>query len=196
MKSIASNLILLLAISYVVPFSVDAGDIELTRKWELYQIKGWNQSDLRKAMNAKGPINANTGKRFDARTDWKLGWEYKYNKNSKNQFKLSSHSIQVTATIHFPEWANMKTGNPQTRRLWLVYIHNLKRHEMGHVELAQRAGKVLSDRLSQLGTFDSRLEIEEAIKKKAEEVTRIHQALHEDYDRRTNHGKSEGARFP
>ena len=67
---------------------------------------------------------------------------------------------------------------------------------MGHVELAQRAGKVLSDRLGQLGTFDSRLEIEEAIKKKAEEVTRIHQALHEDYDRRTNHGKSEGARFP
>ena len=196
MKSIASNLILLLAISCVVPFSVDAGDIELTRKWELYQIKGWNQSDLRKAMNAKGPINTNTGKRFDARTDWKLGWKYKYDKNSKNQFKLSSHSIQITATIHFPEWANMKTGNPQTRRLWLIYIHNLKRHEMGHVELAQRAGKALSDRLSQLGTFDSRLEIEEAVKKKAEEVTRIHQALHEDYDRRTNHGKSEGARFP
>ena len=175
---------------------MDAGDIELTKKWELYQIRGWNQSDLRKAMNAKGPIDANTGKRFDARTDWKLGWKYKYDKNSKNQFKLSSHSIQITATIHFPEWDNMKTGNPQTRRLWLVYIHNLKRHEMGHVELAQRAGKVLSDRLSQLGTFNSRLEIEEAIKKKAEEVTRIHQALHEDYDRRTNHGKSEGARFP
>ena len=86
MKSIASNLILLLATSCVVPFSVDAGDIELTRKWELYQIKGWNQSDLRKAMNAKGPINTNTGKRFDARTDWKLGWKYKYDKNSKNQF--------------------------------------------------------------------------------------------------------------
>jgi len=195
-KSIASSLILLLAISCVVPFSVNAGGIELTRKWELYQIKGRNQSDLRKAMNAKGPVNGDTGKRFDARTDWKLGWKYKYSKNSKNLYKLSSHSIQVTATIHFPEWADMKTGNPQTQRLWLVYIHNLKRHEMGHVELAQRAGKVLNDRLGQLGTFNSRLEIEEAIKKKAEEITRIHQALHEDYDSRTNHGKSEGARFP
>ena len=43
---------------------------------------------------------------------------------------------------------------------------------------------------------DAVYEIEEAIKKKAKEVTRIHQALHVDYDRRTNHGKSQGARFP
>ena len=42
----------------------------------------------------------------------------------------------------------------------------------------------------------SQTEIEEAIKKKAQEVTRIHKALHQDYDRRTNHGKSQGARFP
>ena len=196
MKRLASSFIFLLAISFGAPLSVNAENIELTRKWELYQIKGRNQYDLRKAMNAKGPVNADTGKRFDARTDWKLGWKYKYSKNSENLYKLSSHSIQVTATIHFPEWADMKAGNPQTQRLWLVYIHSLKRHEMGHVELAQRAGKVLSERLSQLGTFNSRLEIEEAIKKKAEEITRIHQALHQDYDRRTNHGKSEGARFP
>ena len=173
-----------------------AGNIELNRKWELYQINGRNQSDLRKCLNVKGPVNPDTGKRFDARTDWKLGWEYKYEKDSENLYRLSSHSIKVTATIHFPEWADMKTGNPQAQRLWLVYIHKLKRHEMGHVELAQRAGQVLSDRLSQLGAFRSRIEIEEAIKKKAKEVTRIHQALHVDYDRRTNHGKSQGARFP
>ena len=195
MKRLSSGLILLLAISFGAAFSVNAEDIELSRKWKLYQINGRNQSELRRELNSRGPVNPDSGKRFDARTDWKLGWEYKYELR-QGQYRLSSHSIRITATIHFPEWADMKTGNPQTQRLWLVYIHNLKRHEMGHVELAQRAGKVLSDRLSQLGTFNSRLEIEEAIKKKAKEVTRIHKALHQDYDRRTNHGKVQGARFP
>ena len=48
----------------------------------------------------------------------------------------------------------------------------------------------------QLGAFNSKIEIEEAIKKKAKEVVTSHKALHQDYDRRTNHGKSQGARFP
>ena len=61
MKRLASSLILLLAIIFGAPLSVNAGDIELTRKWELYQIKGRNQYDLRKAMNIKGPVNADTG---------------------------------------------------------------------------------------------------------------------------------------
>jgi predicted secreted Zn-dependent protease len=195
MKRLSSSLILLLAISFGTAFLVNAEDVELSRKWKLYQINGHNQSELRRELNSRGPVNPDSGKRFDARTDWKLGWEYKY-EMKQGKYRLSSHSIRIAATIHFPEWADMKTGNPQTQRLWLVYIHNLKRHEMGHVELAQRAGKVLSDRLSQLGTFNSRLEIEEAIKKKAKEVTRIHKALHQDYDRRTNHGKVQGARFP
>ena len=195
MKRLSSSLILLLAISFGTAFLVNAEDVELSRKWKLYQINGRNQSELRRELNSRGPVNPDSGKRFDARTDWKLGWEYKY-EMKQGKYRLSSHSIRIAATIHFPEWADMKTGNPQTQRLWLVYIHNLKRHEMGHVELAQRAGKVLSDRLSQLGTFNSRLEIEEAIKKKAKEVTRIHKALHQDYDRRTNHGKVQGARFP
>ena len=196
MKGLASSLIQALAICYCVPVGVYAGEIELNRKWKLYEINGRNQSDLRRNLNAKGPINPDSGKRFDARTDWKLGWEYKYEKGPKKFYRLSSHTVTVTATIYFPKWADMEGGNPLAQRLWLVYIHKLKRHEEGHVELAQRAGQVLSDRLSQLGTFKTRIEIEEAIKKKAQEVTRIHQALHQDYDRRTNHGKSQGARFP
>ena len=196
MKGLASSLTIVLAIGCYTSLWVDAEDVDLNRKWELYQIKGRTQSDLRRSMNAKGPIDPDTGKRFDARTDWKLGWEYKFEKGPEEIYRLSSYSVTVTAAIHFPEWADMETGNPKTRRLWLVYIHNLKRHEQGHVELAQRAGKVLSDRLSQLGSFKSRIEIEEAVKQKAKEVTRIHQALHQDFDRRTNHGKSQGARFP
>jgi len=185
----------MLAISYCVPAGVYAGEIELNRKWKLYEVNGRNRAELRRELNSKGPVNPDSGKRFDARTDWKLGWEYKY-EMKQGKYRLSSYSIKVAATIHFPKWVNMEAGNPLAQRLWLVYIHNLKRHEQGHVELAQRAGQVLSDRLSQLGAFRTRIEIEEAIKKKSQEVTRIHKALHQDYDRRTNHGKSQGARFP
>ncbi len=166
MKGLALFLRRAVAIGCCLAFGIAAEEIELKRKWELYEINGRNQSELRRGLNSKGPVNPDSGKRFDARTDWKLEWKYKY-ETKQGRYRLSSHSIQVTATIHFPKWINMEAGNPLTRRQWLVYIHNLKRHEQGHVELAQRAGQVLSDRLSQLGAFGTRIEIEEAIKKKS-----------------------------
>ena len=87
-----------------MPVGMYAGEIELNRKWKLYEINGRNQSELRRNLNAKGPISPDSGKRFDARTDWKLGWEYKYEKGPKKIYRLSSHTVTVTATIHFPQW--------------------------------------------------------------------------------------------
>lgn len=169
--------------------------IEFKREWILYEIKGRTQGELRQKLNEAGPLNPDTGKRFDARTDWNLNWDYQYTRRA-GIYRLSDYTVRVTAKIHFPKWADIDRGHPFARRLWVVYLNNLKRHEEGHVELAKRAGQTLHTRLSQLGTFKSKIEIEEAIKQKAREIVTIHKALHQDYDRRTNHGKSQGARFP
>ena len=103
MKDLASHLIRMLAISYCVPAGVYAGEIELNRKWKLYEVNGRNRAELRRELNSKGPVNPDSGKRFDARTDWKLGWEYKY-EMKQGKYRLSSYSIKVAATIHFPKW--------------------------------------------------------------------------------------------
>ena len=172
-----------------------AAEIEFKRVWSLYDIKGRTYAELRRQLNEVGPVNPDTRKRFDARTDWNLSWDYQYSKVD-GKYRLTEKTVKVTATIHFPKWVDIEQGNPLARRLWIVYLNNLKRHEEGPVELAKRAGQTLNRRLDQLGAFNSKIEIEEAIKKKAKEVVTIHKALHQDYDRRTNHGKSQGARFP
>ena len=186
---------LILLLNFWLSADALAAEIEFKRVWSLYDIKGRTYAELRRQLNKVGPVNPDTRKRFDARTDWNLSWDYQYSKGD-GKYRLTEHTVKVTATIHFPKWVDIEHGHPLARRLWIVYLNNLKRHEEGHVELAKRAGQTLNTRLDRLGAFNSKIEIEEAVKKKAQEVVTIHKALHHDYDRRTNHGKSQGARFP
>ena len=55
-----------------------AAEIEFKREWALYDIKGRTYADLRRQLNEVGPLNPETRKRFDARTDWNLNWDYQY----------------------------------------------------------------------------------------------------------------------
>ena len=158
--------LLILLLNFWLPMGAGAAEIEFKREWALYDIKGRTYADLRRQLNEVGPLNPETRKRFDARTDWNLNWDYQYSQ-SDGKYQLTEHTVKVTATIHFPKWVDIEQGHPLARRLWIVYLNNLKRHEEGHVELAKRAGQTLNTRLGQLGTFNSKIEIEEAIKKKA-----------------------------
>ena len=136
---------LILLLNFWLSADALAAEIEFKRVWSLYDIKGRTYAELRRQLNEVGPVNPDTRKRFDARTDWNLSWDYQYSKVD-GKYRLTEHTVKVTATIHFPKWVDIEQGNPLARRLWIVYLNNLKRHEEGHVELAKRAGQTLNTR--------------------------------------------------
>ena len=174
------------------------GEVKIERKLDNYNIRGRNSTELRAAMNAKGPLNKELGKRFDARTDWEIDWTYKWDKPlaEKGVYRLSQWTIQLNVKIILPRWENARDGLPFERRRWQVYQARLQLHEAGHVKLAERTASALDEAFSASSLFPSREKLEEAIRARAAAILRKHTAFHLDYDRRTRHGKTQGAQFP
>jgi len=175
------------------------GEVKVERKLENYNIRGRNSAELRAAMNAKGPLNKELGKRFDARTDWAIDWtSYKWDKAlaDKGIYRLSQWTIQLKVKVILPRWENTNDGLPFERRRWQVYQARLQLHEAGHVKLAERTAAALNEAFPTISFFPSRKKLEEAIRVSAEKILSKHSAFHSDYDRRTRHGKTQGARFP
>ena len=175
------------------------GKVEVTRKVEYYNVRGRNSAELRAAMNAKGPLNEAQGKRFDARTDWALSWDgldFDRALAAKRIFRLTKWTLKLEATVILPRWENERDGLPFERRRWRVYLARLNLHEAGHVKLAEQTATALEQSFGKLGFFPSQKKLETAVKTRAEKILRDYTAKHGEYDRRTRHGKTQGARFP
>ena len=174
------------------------GEVKVEQTLENYNIRGRNSAELRAAMDAKGPLNKKLNKRFDARTDWEIDWTYKGDKSlaEKGVYRLGQWTIQLNVKVILPRWENSRDGLPFERRRWQVYQARLQLHEAGHVKLAERTASALDETFSTISLFPSREKLEEAILARAAAILLKHTTLHLDYDRRTRHGKTQGAQFP
>lgn len=174
------------------------GEVKVEQALENYNIRARNSAELRAAMDAKGPLNKKLDRRFDARTDWAIDWTYQLDKSlaEKGIYRISQWTIQLKVKVTLPRWVNASDGLPFERRQWQVYQARLQLHESGHVKLAERTAAALDEAFPTISFFPSRKKLEEAIRVRAGKILNKHTAFHSDYDRRTRHGKTQGARFP
>ena len=174
------------------------GRIETIAATEHYEVRGRNVTEVRKVMNEQGPRNGKLNRRFDARTDWEVNWKYQYDGALAKQgfFRLTKWQIDLKVNVIMPKWENVAEALPFERRAWQVYLARLKLHEDGHVKIAERTAVALNESLNTIGFYTSKAKLEGAIKERANKILRKYSGQHIDYDRRTQHGKTQGARFP
>ena len=175
------------------------GKLTAKRDVQYYDIRGRTPNDLRKAMDAQGPMNPVGKKRFDARADWTLQWTYKWDGKLAKQaglYRLSEWTVDVKSTIILPRWVELDEANPLEQRRWQVYSARLKLHENGHAKLAERAGDAVNRAFANIKVYPSSKKLKEAVRLKAQEILKLHRAMELEYDQKTDHGKKQGVRFP
>lgn len=175
------------------------GKLTAKRETQFYKIHGRTARDLRKAMDAQGPLSPDGKTRFDGRTDWMLNWTYKWDAKLAKQagiYRLSEWTVDVKSTITLPRWVEAEAANPLERRRWLVYMARLELHEHGHAKLAEAAGDAVNKAFANLKVYPTSKELKEAVRLKAQAVLNLHRAMELEYDQKTDHGKKQGARFP
>ena len=176
-----------------------AGKLTAKRDVQYYDIRGRTPNELRKAMDAQGPMNPVGKKRFDARTDWTLQWTYKWDGKLAKQaglYRLSEWTVDVKSTVILPRWVQLDEANPLEQRRWQVYSARLKLHENGHAKLAERAGDAVNRAFANIKVYPSSKKLKEAVRLKAQEILKLHRAMELEYDQKTDHGKKQGVRFP
>jgi predicted secreted Zn-dependent protease len=150
-----------------------------------YDITGSTAEDLRSQMNTMRPVDSH-GHRWDAVTRWFIRWCWPGFGHSPCEPDKATVSCEIE-TI-FPRWIQTKDALPELVAQWEDYINALAEHEKGHVDHIVKNYQTVAVAIKNANcrTADS-----------AAHAALVPLRKHDDeYEAITDHGKTQGARFP
>jgi predicted secreted Zn-dependent protease len=150
-----------------------------------YDISGSNESELRAQLDSLGPVGFD-GYKGDATTNWDIRWNWPgYGSGSCD---LSAATVSYEIEVVIPRWMPPENTPPELVAKWTNYIRVLAEHEKGHVDFIVANHQSVTDAIKE-ATCDTAEAAGQAV------LTFIRQ--HDiDYDAATDHGATQGARFP
>jgi predicted secreted Zn-dependent protease len=161
---------------WLKPYEVDAGS---------------GLDDIRRELDAIGPVSEVAGRRFDGLTTWALNSSYSFAEGG-DSCRVRNATIQIEAVIALPELSDESALPPDELGLWKAYLLQLRAHEDGHVSIYRAGAQELSNEVFALGDMPDCDQLREALAGLREaKIARISQA-DRNFDLQTGHG----ATFP
>ena len=155
-------------------------DVELT----YYDVSGRTPEQIRAAIDRLRPTDSNDGKRVDALTRNHFQWRWPI---INGVCDLRRATVEFHASVTLPRLVNVSSLSDGIQREWTRYLAGIEEHEKGHLLNAwTRRDDVLT--AIKNATCDTANDAAKAVLKE------INQA-DVDYDRRTDHGRRQGATF-
>jgi predicted secreted Zn-dependent protease len=186
-------LILLAPLSALLP-SLPAVALDVTRDSQSYVVEGANTAEIRASLDRLGPLDPNTGRRFDAYTRWYLEWRFDSH-NSWQGCEITRVWTLLRVTMLLPRH-NSPSSLPETvREEWTRYLQRLVLHEEGHVRIPSEAAREIETALDRLHRSDCAT-LEREANRIGNEALQRARATEQGYDNQTDHGHTQGARFP
>jgi predicted secreted Zn-dependent protease len=158
-----------------------------------YVIEGSTAAELRAQMDQLGP--ADKFGRFDAYTRWYINWSYPYS-TQDGQCTTGPVKVAVRVTLTLPQWDPPSDASQELVDKWNAYLAALQVHEDGHKEIAIQAGNEILHTLEGLPPHPTCDELEEAADAAGKSVLNRYRQQEIIYDQSTDHGATQGARFP
>jgi predicted secreted Zn-dependent protease len=100
-------------------------------------------------------------------------------------------AVGIAQTV--PKWRGEDKGASGLKALWTKFIDALQRHEDGHKDHGLKAGKEIETAMLAVKPASNCEDLERAANTAAQAIVTKYQALDEEYDRKTDHGRNQGA---
>ena len=160
---------------------------------EFYAVTGRSAGRILDEMLRLGPMK--DGRRFFATTDWDLAWSYDFS-HQKDGWHLKNFTTKVTITSILPKWTGTTDSSLTLSNQWIGFYAALKNHEQGHRDIAMAAASEMEKAARGMPAFASRNDLRNTCEKKCGDILENFRARESDYDKQTDHGAKQGARFP
>jgi predicted secreted Zn-dependent protease len=160
-----------------------------------YDVSGATGREVRASLNREGPVSGNDQKRYDAVCRWHVYWKFQYRQRG-DACVITSASTDAKIVITFPRLKTDETTSPSLMKAFADYTEKLMLHEKGHAANAIDAARKIEAGILALPPEPTC----DALRVKANDLG--HALIKEanqadiDYDLRTRHGATQGARFP
>ncbi len=183
---------LLMSFGLCCPLVVVAQDT-ITAKTNYYAIVGKTAWELRASLDGARPWkNRIPG---DASTQWNVRWSFK-TIASESGCRLESLEVKATITLTLPRWRPAAETPADLQTRWQTYLSALEKHEEGHRTLAERAAAEVGRQVRAMGAAQNCEALAQSIKKMGNSIIDEYRRKEAEYDRETQHGVTQGARFP
>jgi len=183
---------LLAVLALALPAAAHAA-VVLDERTEHYAINGASAADLRREMSANGPAGAG-GRRFDGHTRWNVSWRYWYRQGG-GRCAIERVETSVKVAVVMPKWDDGRAP-ADLRARWQRYYAALLEHEMGHRRHGVDAGNEIDRAIAALPPQSNCDALGARANAAGNDVIRKYNQRDLDYDSTTNHGATQGARFP
>ena len=160
-----------------------------------YDVSGATARQVRASLNREGPTSGDVGKRYDAVCRWNVSWKFQY-RRGETSCAIASASTEAKITISFPQMKSDETTSASLVKAFASFTEKLMLHEKGHAQNAIEAARKIETGILALPPEPTC----DALRTKANDLGHafIKEANQADveYDRLTQHGATQGARFP
>ncbi|HLM52161.1 MAG TPA: DUF922 domain-containing protein [Pseudoxanthomonas sp.] len=181
-----------MAVVLLTALPAQAGELRIVH----YDVYGRSIAELRESLNENGPRNPRDlgGKRFHGWTDWRVDWTYKYTP-SKQGCRFTEFTSALSGTMTLPRWTPIGGGAEKVARAFDTYVSALRRHEHGHYAIGAEAAAEIQALGHAFSVPSDCSTIANAFEMRAAAILEAYRAKELLYDRETEHGRTQGARF-
>ena len=148
-------------------------------------MTGDRPADVRSQMNRLRP------KGFDALTTWNISWRFQY---QQTQARCAIASVKTTVKIVYT-LPKLDTHNPDVRKSFDAYMGKLRLHEDGHARNGADIARRIDAGIATLAASTCG-DLERNANALGNGILKEGNAFDVDYDTRTDHGRTQGARWP
>ncbi len=156
-----------------------------------YYIDGPSASLLAAQLDQNGPVGSD-GKHYPGRTRWDIQWKFKHEQQG-TACSMKDVAVAVGIAQTVPKWRGEDKGASGLKALWTKFIDALQRHEDGHKDHGLKAGKEIETAILAVKPASNCEDLDLAANTAAQAIVTKYQALDEEYDRKTDHGRNQGA---
>jgi predicted secreted Zn-dependent protease len=161
-----------------------------TLDYDYYDVAANPNKKLGTLLNDASPFREG-GRSFHAKTKWNVRWSYSLKKNASGDCKLGATEVILDTKISLPRLVG---DSPEQQRQFAQYLIPLKKHELGHHQIAREAAAAVEEKLASLPGNPNCSELGKLANAAGKETVHRYNEKNRAYDDETDHGKSQGAR--
>lgn len=153
-----------------------------------YEVEGSSVAEIHASLRERGPRDDRGKARF-AYTDWTIEWGW--GTTPARHVLIDSLNVTCSATIKLPKLMVRRETPIEVVRAWNDFTERTREHELNHLENVSRGAARIRQRLKDTEARRGKLSPKLANSTVARVVEEIRE-FDRSYDRRTNHGYTEG----
>ncbi|MFY3383329.1 DUF922 domain-containing Zn-dependent protease [Paracidovorax sp. MALMAid1276] len=156
-----------------------------------YPVQVRPGESLRAALHAATPISVG-GQRFHGYTRWDVRWSFRWWREASGRCAITEVTTRLRTEVQLPE---LRGAGAAQQAAFDRYLTALSQHEQGHVQIGRDAAQAIDQALRQMPAAPDCATLERDANAVAQRLLRDHVEREKQYDVRTRHGASQGARL-